>query len=180
MPGFLYEVAAFKKPSECTLADLAGELRRNEDLAEDSWRPDPDLCEGRPRRRSKVNSTLLPRQDSLSEVATLLVNHKEVMTPEFIKTALASHAAGLAGQPSFPERSVPNKERRVGRVGERVKKAEPQDLRQTKALHSYFQTRNPGRRLASGDVHEPRGHDCMPNVLQGNALQTSTDGRVLL
>ncbi len=112
----------FKKPSECTLADLAGELRRNEDLAEVlGVRPDP----------VKVAEETLESEQNLvaagfsPEVAALLVNNKEVLTPELIKTLLGSRGTGSSSQPPFPERPVPNRERRVGRVGERVKKADP-------------------------------------------------------
>ena len=112
----------FKKPAECTLADFAGELKRNDDLAEIlGVHPDP----------VKVAEETLDSEQSLvaagfpPEVARLLVNNKEVLTPEVIKQVLDSHAEGLANQPPFPERSVPNKERRTGRVSERVKKADP-------------------------------------------------------
>ena len=113
----------FKKPAECTLANLAGELKRNEDLAEVlGVHPDP----------AKVAEETLESEQNLvakvgfsPEVATLLVNNKAVLTPEFINTALASHAAGLASQPEFPKRSVPNKARRVGLVRQRAKKANP-------------------------------------------------------
>ena len=114
---------AFKKPAECTLADLAGELKRNEDLAEVlGVHPDP----------AKVAEETLESEQNLvakagfsPEVATLLVNNKAVLTPELINMVLVSSAAGLASQPPFPERSVPNKERRAGRVRERAKKADP-------------------------------------------------------
>ena len=113
----------FRQPAECTLADLAGELKRNEDLAEVlGVQPDPTkVAEG----TFESEQNLVAKVGFSPEVATLLVNNKAVLTPELINTVLASHAAGLAGQPPFPERSVPNKERRVGRVGERVEKADP-------------------------------------------------------
>ena len=113
----------FKEPSQCTLADLAGELRRNENLAEVlGVRPDPvKVAE----ETLESEQNLVAKAGFSPEVAALLVNYKAVLTPEIIEKALASHGAGPASQPPFPERPVPNKERRVGRVGERMKKANP-------------------------------------------------------
>ena len=113
----------FKKPAECTLADLAGELKRNEDLAEVlGVHPDPaKVAEERP----ESEQNLVAKAGFSPEVATLLVNNKAVLTSELINEVLASHAAGLASQPPFPERPVTDKERRVGRVRERAKKADP-------------------------------------------------------
>ena len=113
----------FKKPAECTLTDLAAELKRNEGLAE--------VLGIHPDSATVTEETLESRQDLVAkagfspEVATLLVNNKEILTPELINEVLASHAAGLGSQPQFPERSVPNKERRVRRVRQRAKKADP-------------------------------------------------------
>ena len=119
----------FKKPAECTLADFAGELKRNDDLAEIlGVHPDP----------VKVAEETLDSEQSLvaagfpPEVAVLLVNNKEVLTPEFIKQVLDSHAEDLASQPPFPERPVPNEKRRVDRVLERVKKADPKTYNKQK------------------------------------------------
>ena len=102
---------------------MAAELKRNEGLAEVlGVQPDPATV---------TEETLERRQDLVAmagfspEVATLLVNNKEILTPELINEVLASHAAGVASQPQFPERSVPNKERRVRRVRQRAKKADP-------------------------------------------------------
>ena len=112
----------FKKPAECTLADFAGELKRNDDLAEIlGVHPDP----------VEVAEETLDSEQSLvaagfpPEVAILLVSNKEVLTPEFINEFLASHAEGLSSQPPFPEQPVRNKGRRVNRVRERTQKADP-------------------------------------------------------
>ena len=114
---------AFKKPAECTFADLTGELKRNEDLAK-ILGIDPDSAE-MAEETLESEQNLVAKAGFSPEVATLLVNNRAVLTTELINTVLASHAAGLASQPSFPERSVPNKERRIGRVRERARKANP-------------------------------------------------------
>ena len=106
----------FKRPAECTVADLAAELKRNEDLAEVLGFHLAPVKVAEETLESEQN--LVAKAGFSPEVATLLVNNKAVITPEFINTMLAS-------QPPFPERPVPDKERRVGRVGERVKKADP-------------------------------------------------------
>ena len=153
----------FKKPAECTLTDLAAELKRNEGLAEVlGIHPDPATV---------TEETLESRQDVVAkagfspEVATLLVNNIEILTPELINEVLASHATGLASQPQFPERSVPNKERRVRRVRQRAKKADPKtyDIRKRSVRTSKPEI--PADVLASRDVHKPRGYDCLPNML---------------
>ena len=113
----------FKRPAECTLADLSGELKRNEDLAE-VLGVHPDPVTGT-EETLESDQNLITKAGFSPEVATLLVNNKSVLTREFIKTMLASHVAGLASRPPFPERHVPDKERRVSRVRERTKKADP-------------------------------------------------------
>ena len=109
----------FKKPAECTLSDLAGELKRNEDLAEVlGVHPDPAKVAG---ERPESEQNLVAKAGFSPEVATLLVSNKAVLTPELINEMLAS----LASPPPFPEWPVTDKERRVDRVCERVKKANP-------------------------------------------------------
>ena len=113
----------FKKPAECTLADLVGELKRNEDLAEVlGIHPDPMKVA---LETLESEQTLVSKAGFSPEVATLLVSNKAVLTPELINEMLASHGAVLANHPPFPERSVPNKKRRVGRIRERAKKTDP-------------------------------------------------------
>ena len=113
----------FKKPAECTLANLTGELKRNEDLAE--------VLGVHPAPAKVAEETLESQQDLVAragfspEVAILLVNNRAILSPELINEILASHAAGLASQPQFPKRSVPNRKRRVDRVRRRAKKADP-------------------------------------------------------
>ena len=113
----------FKKPAECTLAEFSGELKRNEELAEYlGVHPDPAKVA---EQTFESEQNLVAKAGFSPEVATLLVNNKAVLTPEVINAVLLSHAADLAIQPQFPERPVPNKERRVDRVRKRAKKADP-------------------------------------------------------
>ena len=113
----------FKKPEECALTDLAAELKRNEGLAEVlGVHPDPTTV---PEETLESGQDLVAKAGFSPEVASLLVNNKAILTPELIHEALDSYATGLANQTQFPERSVPHKERRIGRVRERAKKANP-------------------------------------------------------
>ena len=130
---------AFKKPAECTLADLYGELKRNEDLAQIlGVRPDPAKVA---EETLESEQNLIAKAGFSREVATLLVNNRAVLTPELINTVLASYAEGLASQTQFPEQSVPNKERRVGRIRQRAKKANPKtyDKRKRSVLISKLE-----------------------------------------
>ena len=105
------------------LVDLAGELKRNEDLAE-VLVVHPDPVTGT-EETLESEQNLVTKAGFSPEVATLLVNNKAALTPKLINEVLASHAVGLASQPQFPERPVPDKERRVDRVRQRAKKADP-------------------------------------------------------
>ena len=141
---------------------------------------DPDSAE-MAEETLESEQNLVAKAGFSPEVATLLVNNRAVLTTELINTVLARHAAGLASQPSF-SRAVrfPTKSAElVGSVNARGRRT-PRLMTNESAPFGTSTPENPGRRLASRDVHEPRGHDCMPNVPQGNALQTSTDRRVLL
>ena len=94
MPGFHCRSGAFKKPAECTLADLTGELKRNEDLAK-ILGVDPDSAE-MAEETLESEQNLVAKAGFSPEVATLLVNNRAVLTTELINTVLARHAAGLA------------------------------------------------------------------------------------
>ena len=109
----------FKKPAESTLVDMDGVLKRNEDLAKIlGIRPDPtSLAEETPENAKN----LVTKAGFPPEVANLLIKFKGQFTPERIISLLVDPES----QPQFPEQPVPNKSRRIARVHERVKKADP-------------------------------------------------------
>ncbi|SHH81152.1 sacsin N-terminal ATP-binding-like domain-containing protein [Desulfofustis glycolicus] len=112
-------VDEFKKPSECRIADLVGELKRNEELAEAlGVQPDPE----------KADQDVLKSEDELKrEHATELgVSLEDI---DFLKShrgeieQLKAALAGRKERPTFPTRQVSNPERRQERLGEQLSDA---------------------------------------------------------
>ena len=113
----------FKQPQECTVNELAGELVRNESLARLlGVNPDPAGVESETFRTRKA---LIAEAGFAPGVADLLVQHREVLTPQFISEVMAAYAARQMVSPEFPERPVANRERRSTGVRNRVRKADP-------------------------------------------------------
>ena len=113
----------YKRPEECTLADLAGELVRNESLARLlGVDQDPAEFENETLRARKM---LVTEAGFAPEVADLLVQHREALTPQVINEIIAVYASKQVVGPEFPERPVANRERRVTGVRNRARKADP-------------------------------------------------------
>lgn len=113
-------VDEFKKPSECTIADLVGELKRNEDLAEAlGVQPDPE----------KLAQEVLKSEDELKrEQAKALGVGPDVLdyiinNPEKIERLMKKDMAASKERPTFPTRPVANPERRQERLGEQLTEA---------------------------------------------------------
>jgi hypothetical protein len=107
----------FKKPSECTIADLVGELKRNEDLAKAlGVQPDPE----------KLAQEVLKSEDELKrEQAKALGVGPDVLdyiinNPEKIEQLMKKDMATRKERPTFPTRPVANPERRQERLGEQL------------------------------------------------------------
>jgi hypothetical protein len=115
---------AFKRPSECTMADLPSDFTRNAGLiAALGIQPDPEQV-------AHQNDQSL--QDSMrqagfsSDVATLLIMHKQELNAEIINQIISAHSPANSAVPDFPKESpLPDKERRAARVRERTKKGDP-------------------------------------------------------
>ena len=80
--------------------------------------PDPAKVAG---ERPESEQNLVAKAGFFPEVAALLVKNKAVLTPKLINDMLAS----VASPPLFPDRLVTDYQRRVGQVGDRMKKADP-------------------------------------------------------
>lgn len=108
----------FKKPSECTVADLAGELKRNNELAEALG------IQSYPEKLTQEGSESKSEEERKREYAAelgfspydieLIKNH-----PDKLRQFLAELAATKAS-PVFPTRPVSNPERRQENVRERL------------------------------------------------------------
>ena len=93
---------------------------RNEDLARHlGIGPDPTKV-----LNVKINAekSLVTQAGFPPEVAALLVQNRDALTLELVTEMVAERQSDM---PEFPERPVPNKERRTKRVGKRVRKADP-------------------------------------------------------
>ena len=113
----------FKRPEECTVADMVGELKRNEELAMVlGIQPDPAIVAV---EKHSARKSLVTKAGFQPEIAALLVQHRAVLTIELITEIVAARDEHRSNSPEFPERPVPNKERRAKRVGKRVRKADP-------------------------------------------------------
>jgi hypothetical protein len=106
----------FKRPSECTIADLAGELIRNEDLAEAlGIQPDPENEAQEVLKREDERKLEHATELGVSlEDIEFLKNHRNEV--EQLKVALAARKE----RPLFPTKSVANLERRQERLGEQL------------------------------------------------------------
>lgn len=114
---------AFNLPRECTVADMASELARNEGLARIiGIQPDPEVVA---QKTLETQETLVTQAGFPPEVAALLVQNKDALTPEIINRIIAARAGDDANSPEFPERPVPNRDRRAGAVRDRTRKADP-------------------------------------------------------
>lgn len=110
-------VDEFKKPSECTIADLVGELKRNDYLAKAlGVQPDPE----------KLAQDVLKSENELKrEQAKALGVNLDVLdyiinNPEKIERLMKKDMATIKNRPIFPARPVPNPERRQERIGEQL------------------------------------------------------------
>ena len=119
----------FKRPEECTVANMAGELIRNEDLARFlGIGPDPAVVA---HEKLKTHKTLT-QAGFPPEVAALLVQHRDALTSELITEIVAARTGLQSDAPEFPERPVVNKKRRTTGVRKRVRKADPKTYEQRK------------------------------------------------
>lgn len=115
--------AEFKQPKDCTVADLASELKRNEGLAcLLGIQPDPEKIA---KKALATHETLVTQAGFSPEVAALLVQNKDALTPEIINEIISAHTTADADRPEFPERPVQNPERRATVVRTRARKADP-------------------------------------------------------
>jgi len=113
----------FRRPSECTVADLHEELKRNDGLVEAlGIQPNPAQVA---RAAIEAQQSLVAQAGFSPEAAALLIENKEVLTADFLSQALSARSALDARQPEFPERPVPNPERRAAKVAERARTADP-------------------------------------------------------
>ena len=113
----------FKRPDECTVGDMAGELIRNEDLARVlGIGPDPTLVAN---KKLNTHKTLITQAGFPPDVAALLVQHRDALTTELITEMVAARSERQSHTPEFPDRPVVNKERRATSVRKRVRKADP-------------------------------------------------------
>ncbi len=113
----------FKRPKGCTAADLASELKRNEGLAGLlGIQPDPKEVT---KETLETQETLVTQAGFPPAVAALLVQNKDALTPEIINEIISAHTTTDADRPEFPERPVPNPERRATGVCNRARKADP-------------------------------------------------------
>ena len=113
----------FKRPEECTVVDMAGELMRNEGLAKVlGIRPDPTIVAT---KKLNTRKALVTQAGFPPEVATLLVRNRDALTIELVTKMVAARVERQLDMPEFPERPVLNKERRTKIVGKRVRKADP-------------------------------------------------------
>jgi hypothetical protein len=120
---------AFKLPQECTVADMASELMRNEGLASViGIQPDPAAVA---KETLETQETLITQAGFPPDVAALLVQNKDALTPEIISRIIAAHTASDAN-PEFPEHPVPNRDRRAAGVRDRTRKADPKTYDQRK------------------------------------------------
>ncbi len=112
----------FKMPQQCTVADMSGDLSRNEALLRVlGVRPDPrEVAE----ENIEDQETLITQAGFPPEVAALLVQNRDALTPEVINEIIAVHASAEAAKPKFPERRVPNRERRATGVRNRTRRAD--------------------------------------------------------
>lgn len=116
------ETGDFRKPSDCTVADLASELKRNDGLVQAlGIKPDPAEVA---QQATESQKTLVAQAGFSPELAALLVENRDVLTPEIIKHAMVARAYAEEGRPEFPQRPVRNPERRARKVGERAKNAD--------------------------------------------------------
>jgi hypothetical protein len=114
----------FKRPPECTVADVPSDFTRNAGLiAALGIQPDPEQV---------AHQTEQSLQDWMrqagfsSDVAALLILHKTVLTADIINQVISAHNAADSGNPEFPRESpLPDKERRAARIRERTQKADP-------------------------------------------------------
>ncbi|MCC6694361.1 MAG: hypothetical protein IT365_01910 [Candidatus Hydrogenedentes bacterium] len=113
----------YKRPNECTVADMAGELRRNSTLIRVlGIQPDPqEVAQG----KAEDQESLIAQAGFPPEIAALLVRNREAFTVESIADFIATHAQTAASAPEFPERRVPNPERRATGVRNRTRRADP-------------------------------------------------------
>ena len=120
----------FSRPEECTVADMAGELKRNEQLARAlGLRPDPKEVE---KQNRSTHESLITQAGFAPHVAALLVEYKASLTPQVIAEAIATHAGTRSARPEFPERPVQNPKRRIEGVRKRVVKADPKSYKPRK------------------------------------------------
>ena len=115
--------AEFKRPKECTVADMAGDLKRNEELARIlGIQPDPAIVAV---EKHSARKSLVTQAGFAPEVAALLVRHSDILTIDLITEIVDARGQRQSNSPEFPERPVPNKVRRARTVGKRVRKADP-------------------------------------------------------
>ena len=114
--------ADFMRPDQCTVADMAGGLRRNDDLAQ---------VLGMERDPQEVAKEIIENQETLvtragfsPEVAALLIHNRDRLTPEIVIRMISNSVTDIES-PEFPERPVPNRDRRVHGVRNRSRRADP-------------------------------------------------------
>ena len=112
----------FRRPEECTVADMIGELIRNEDLARVlGIGPDPAIVAN---EKLNTHRSLVTQAGFSPDVAALLVQHRDEITTGLITKMVAARAGLETDMPEFPARPVRNKKRRTTRVRKRVRKAD--------------------------------------------------------
>lgn len=113
----------FKMPPQCCMAEIAGNLQRNDTLARLlGVHPDPlDVAQG----LLENQRALITRAGFSPEVAALLVLNRDAISPKIISEILASHAAEDTANPAFPEHPVPDPDRRATGVRNRTRRADP-------------------------------------------------------
>ena len=113
----------FKRPKDCTVVDMAGDLMRNEGLARVlGIRPDPTIVAT---KKLNTRKSLVTQAGFPPEIASLLVQNRDALTIELVTEMVAARAERQSDIPEFPERPVLNKKRRTKSVGKRVRKADP-------------------------------------------------------
>jgi len=117
----------FRRPSECTIAEMCGELRRNEELAGVlGLKPDPNEA------AQETQEMLIAQAGFPKDVAAILVENREAITLQVILEVLAARGVRHVDRPEFPDRPVPNPERREAGVRRRTSKADTKAYDQRK------------------------------------------------
>lgn len=111
----------FRLPHKITVAEMHEELRRNEGLIEAlGVLPDPAEVA---RSKKASQQKLVSLAGFNPDLAALLIENKDRLTPEMISRALEAQAAN-GDQPEFPASPVINPERRTGKIQERAGRGE--------------------------------------------------------